>query len=76
MKLDIDFKKHILDGSAVLDIEKVDPNATQVILDSRAITIKSIVDDATGQKLEFKLHEEDYVGSKLEVQLPNSKDKK
>ena len=76
LNLDIDFEKQILKGFATLEVEKVDSTATQVILDARGLNISGAVDFATGQKLNFKLYEEDYVGSKLEVQLPTSKDKR
>ena len=72
LKLDIDFDKKILDGSAILTVGKIDPSANQVILDSRGLNIKSINDEINGQKLDFVLHDEGYVGSKLEINLPTT----
>ena len=71
----MNFDKKILEGSATLSVEKVDPKATHVILDARGLNINSFVDDSNGAKLDFKLYPEDYVGSKLEVALPNSNEK-
>ena len=73
--LDVNFDKKSLVGAAILSIEKVDASATQVILDSRELLLESIVDDSNGAKLDFTVHPEDYVGSKLEIALPKSNDK-
>ena len=70
MNLDLNFDGKILEGSAILTIEKVQADAEQVLLDSRGLNIRAVTDPSTGQKLDFKIHPEDYVGSKLEVQLP------
>ena len=72
MVLEINFDKSILEGSAVLEVEKIDPKATEVVLDARGLNIRAISDEQTGQALKFDLHPEDYVGSKLEAQLPLS----
>ena len=46
-----------------------------MLLDSRGLNIKAVLDHSNDQKLDFKIYPEDYVGSKLEVRLPMSKDK-
>ena len=75
LALDVDFDKKILAGSATLSVEKVDSTATQVVLDARGMKIVSAVDDSNGANLDFVLHPEDYVGSKMEVNLPKSTEK-
>ena len=75
MNLDLNFDGKILEGSAILTIEKVKEDAEQVLLDSRGLNIKAVLDHSNDQKLDFKIYPEDYVGSKLEVRLPMSKDK-
>ena len=71
----MDFDRKILAGSATLSVEKVDSAATQVILDARGMKIASAVDDSNGANLDFVVHPEDYVGSKMEVDLPKSTEK-
>ena len=74
--MDLNFEAKILDGSATLTVDKVQSGADQVVLDSRGLDIKGVYDQASGQTLDFKIHPEDYVGSKLEVQLPITNAKK
>ena len=73
LNLDVDFVHNILMGSAVLSISKIETSASEILLDIRGLHINSITDNATDRALEYTIHEEDYVGSKLEVQLPTSK---
>ena len=73
--LEVDFKREVLEGFAVLTIEKVDPNANQIILDSRELNIIKITDQNNGTRLDFILHPLDYIGSQLQVNLPNSSGK-
>ena len=75
MALDVEFDRKILTGSVTLSVEKVDENATQVILDAKGMNILSAVDDSGGGNLDFFLHPEEQFGSKLEVNLPNSSEK-
>ena len=49
LKLDINFDQQILDGLAILDVEKIDPKAQEVVLDARGLNIKAISDDSTGK---------------------------
>ena len=73
--LEVNFEKEVLEGFAVLTIEKVDPNATEIILDARELNIIQITDQSNGTKLDFVLHPSDYIGSQLQVNLPNSSEK-
>ena len=75
LQLEINFDQQILEGLAILDVEKVDPKAQEVVLDARGLNIKSISDNATGQNLKYTVHEEGYIGSKLDIELPVSEDK-
>ena len=45
------------------------------LLDSRDLKIGGVVDEATGQKLDFSVAEPGFVGSKVEVKLPTSTEK-
>ena len=71
----MNFERKVLEGFAVLTIEKVDPNATEIILDARELNIIQITDQSNGTKLDFVLHPLDYIGSQLLVNLPNSSEK-
>lgn len=51
LKLDINFDQQILDGLAILDVEKIDPKAQEVVLDARGLNIKAISDDSTGKDI-------------------------
>ena len=75
LKLDLNFDRKVLDGSVTLTIEKVRPEATHVLLDSRDLQISGVVDEASGQKLDFSVAEPGFVGSKVEVKLPTSSEK-
>ena len=75
LSLNVNFEKKILEGSATLTVEKVDPSATHLTLDARGLNLLSMIDDSNGSKLDFKLHPEEYVGSKLEVNLPKTSEK-
>ena len=39
LKLDVDFDRHVLHGSVTLTVEKVKPEATHVVSDSRLFVI-------------------------------------
>ena len=45
------------------------------LLDSRDLKISGVVDEASGQKLDFSVAEPGFVGSKVEVKLPTSSGK-
>ena len=76
MKLSVDFDMEVIGGSVELDIEKVDPNATEITMDVRGLNLKKIFDMKSGKELDYILHKEGFVGSKLEIMLPTSKHKK
>ena len=76
MKLSVDFDMEVFDGAVELDIEKVDPNATEITMDARGLNFKKIFDMNSGQELDYIIHKEGFVGSKLEIMLPNSNRKK
>ena len=72
----VDFNRKILVGSVILSVEKVDPTATQVILDAKGLKIEGAYSFPDSEiHLGHTLHPEDYVGSKLEVNLPESTEK-
>ena len=71
----VDFNRKILVGSVILAVEKVDPTATQVILDAKGLAIEAAYSYPDQDHLGYTLHPEDYVGSKLEVNLPESTEK-
>jgi aminopeptidase N len=73
LELKLDFLKHVAAGSAVLDLERIDPNAP-LMLDTSDLGIEAIT-DAKGKQLAFKLGEPDPIkGRPLAVTLsPDSK---
>ena len=76
MKLSVDFDMEVFDGAVELDIEKVDPNAAEITMDARGLNIRKIFDMESGKALDYILHKEGFVGSKLEIMLPTSNSKK
>ncbi|MDN4501902.1 M1 family metallopeptidase [Alteromonadaceae bacterium BrNp21-10] len=69
LDLTVDFEKSVISGSATLSYKKIDQHATQLLVDTRALTINKIT--AGDQKLAFILHpEEGFLGSALEITLP------
>ena len=76
MKLSVDFDMEIFDGAVELDIEKVDPNAAEITMDVRGLNLRKIFDMKSGKELDYILHKEGFVGSKLEIMLPTSKHNK
>lgn len=71
----IDFDRQNLEGSATLTVEKVNPEATSVVLDNRKLLFRGITDDATGKPLMFSVGEHGYVGARTEIALPKSSEK-
>lgn len=75
LDLALDFAKKTLSGTATYTLDWVDQNATQLILDTRDITIAKVEGQgADGQwaPLEFKLADaaDKVLGSKLTIQTP------
>jgi leukotriene A-4 hydrolase/aminopeptidase len=69
LDLTVDFAEKILMGTAQLDFQKVDPNARQLILDTRDLTINSIT--ALGKEVNFDLSNSDsFLGAALTIDVP------
>ncbi|RNF82837.1 M1 family metallopeptidase [Montanilutibacter psychrotolerans] len=72
--LNVDFDKKELSGSATLSLDWLDPKASQLVLDSRDLTIEKVVgerSDGIWEDLKFSLAEADpLLGSKLVVEVP------
>ena len=69
LDLNVDFDTSVISGTAQLDYEKINPEATQLILDTRELTIKNV--KANGQNLDFVLAKADEaLGSALIIELP------
>ena len=72
--LTVSFDKHVLSGSAVLDLEWLDPAARELVLDTSGLKIERI-EDMSGQPkyppLEFQLDKPDPIlGSALRIKMP------
>jgi leukotriene-A4 hydrolase len=73
LDLTVDFVKKVLVGTAELDFQKVDPNATQLILDTRDLTINSVT--AMGKEVHFDLGNGDsFLGAALTIEVPAAAD--
>jgi leukotriene-A4 hydrolase len=73
LDLTVDFSKKVLLGTAQLDLQWVDKNATQLILDTRDLTIKSVT--AKGKALNFDLASADsFLGAALTIDIPADTD--
>ncbi|GLV43345.1 uncharacterized protein CBL_03888 [Carabus blaptoides fortunei] len=71
LSLDINFDKKILSGKADLKVEKVNPIAKEIILDSAALTVLSITDLTNNRSLDYKISPEvPTFGSKLVISFP------
>jgi leukotriene-A4 hydrolase len=69
LDLTVDFAKKVLVGTAQLDFQKVDSNATQLILDTRDLTINSVT--AMGIELNFDVASGDsFLGAALTIDVP------
>ena len=69
LDLTVDFAKKVLVGTAQLDFQKVDVNATQLILDTRDLTINSVT--ALGKAVNFNLASVDsFLGAALTIDIP------
>jgi aminopeptidase N len=74
LELNLDFEKKQLAGSATLALDWLDKNATELVLDTRDLTIEKIVgerSDGKWEDLKFALDAKDpTLGSKLTIQVP------
>ncbi|MGK0304654.1 MAG: leukotriene-A4 hydrolase [Gammaproteobacteria bacterium] len=69
LDLTVDFAKKVLVGTAQLDFQKVDSHATQLILDTRDLTINSVT--AMGNALNFDVVSGDsFLGAALTIDVP------
>lgn len=71
LDLTVDFSQKVLRGTAKLDFNKVKPDAKQLVLDTRDLTINGVT--ALGEAVEYKLDESDsFLGAALTIQIPES----
>jgi leukotriene-A4 hydrolase len=69
LDLTVDFDRKVLVGTAQLDFQKVDSNSTQLILDTRDLTINSV--KALGEEVKFDLASDDsFLGAALTIDVP------
>lgn len=74
LDLSVDFTQKMLVGSAELTFEKTDPQAKQLILDTRDLTIASVT--ANGQPSHYQLAKADsFLGAALSIDLPTDTNK-
>ena len=75
LELKVDFDNRQLGGSATYTLDWLDQNATQLILDTRDLTIEKVVGeraDGKWEDLKFALADKDKVlGSKLTIETPS-----
>ena len=73
LDLTVDFSKKLLVGTAQLDFQKIAHNATQLILDTRDLTINSVT--VMGNKVDFVLAKGDtFLGAALSIDVPADAD--
>lgn len=73
LDLALDFAAKTLSGTATYTLDWKDPSATQLLLDTRDLTISKVEGEASGQwtPLQFALADKDNtLGSKLTIQTP------
>ena len=74
LELKVDFDAKTLSGSATYTLDWLDKNATQLVLDSRAITVEKVVGERADGKwddLKFSFAPADeLLGSKLTIEAP------
>lgn len=68
LDLNVNFSSNVLSGFAKLDIERVDKEASELVLDTRDLTIEKV--ESNGQPIEFSLGETDpNLGTPLTIAL-------
>eukprot|EP00095_Tigriopus_kingsejongensis_P012310 snap_masked-scaffold284_size223161-processed-gene-1.4 protein:Tk12310 transcript:snap_masked-scaffold284_size223161-processed-gene-1.4-mRNA-1 annotation:"leukotriene a-4 hydrolase" len=70
LQLEANFQKEVLQGRVTLSLEKVDPNATEVILDSYDLKVEGAKCASSGKELDFSVGKKNFLGSALTVKLP------
>lgn len=74
LDLTADFTAHILKGTAALTYKRVQPDASELVVDTRALDIQGVT--ANGKSVEFTLDKADpELGSALRIQLPTGVNK-
>jgi len=69
LDLTVDFSKKVLLGTAQLDFQRVDPKATQLILDTRDLTIEGVT--SMGKVINYDLANADsFLGAALTIEIP------
>ena len=69
--LDVDFDRQVIDGEVTHHLERPDPTATTLVLDTRDLTIESVVAAPSGETLRWKLGETDAaLGTPLRIEVP------
>ncbi|MGY1425886.1 M1 family metallopeptidase [Lysobacter sp. A289] len=75
LALDVDFNDKQISGSATYQLDWVDPDATELVLDTRDLTIEKVVGERSDDKwvdLKYELADADKrLGSKLTIQAPD-----
>jgi leukotriene-A4 hydrolase len=76
LDLTVDFDAKTLDGHATLQMQRVDPDARSIVLDTRDLTIDGVGFVVGAKELveaEFELGETDpYLGTPLQISVPGS----
>ena len=78
LDLDVDFKRKVLDGTATIDFKKLDASATELVLDTKDLTIKSVQihEDGEWKEATYALSDPDeMMGQALTVLLLNKAEK-
>jgi len=74
LALDVDFDAKTLSGSATYQLDWTNPDATQLVLDTRDLTIEKVVGERSDDKwvdLKYTLADADEIlGSKLTIEAP------
>ncbi|MBT1065420.1 leukotriene A4 hydrolase C-terminal domain-containing protein [Bowmanella sp. Y26] len=69
LDLDVDFSQHIISGDATIQFQRIEPNASTLILDTRDLSIERVT--AMGQDIPFTLADADpHLGAALSIEVP------
>jgi hypothetical protein len=69
LDLSVDFDKKELRGSAVLNMQRLDPVATEIILDTRDLHIESVVVNGVEASYEYSIKDK-VLGQALKISVP------
>jgi aminopeptidase N len=76
LDLTVDFEKQVLHGSATLNLKRVDTNATEIVLDTRDLTVEQVTFAVDGREplaAGFTLGQTDAdLGTPLHIEVPES----